>query len=595
MATGHQLATITNSCVKPPIDPKTGLSSTFHERSTLSYFTTWDGKVAVGEGNEENIEPNDGSAHLFNNTDTMLRDATALGDLTDDEFYKKLLELKEEHKRTLKMCEQLYAEKVGSDNFARTLASRDILHDDYVVEDQQPVHTSEAFNASFESLKDQMDGRQDRLKDMSSLSKPPSGKPPTTRGRPTSAKTSKATKHAWTSQSGENFWGIPSTSSTEVDFDRHGKTSFRRSNEDLANLSRNSAASKIEDMWDNFSVDEYAPRPRRPRSASLSRMSTSSKEQASEWKNRITVPKPFNLTPSKKGGAETLRKSRTLEEFQRQRWEKERQEELECQKQFKATPVPAHVYMPLYDEIIEQQESQRRKNKETSEMLLKSQEKPFKFMMREMENKKYKVKPDPSKYDKDNRPVEKKTFKAKPYPLHIFDGSVDDQMTEEEEYRRIRKEMRMKELMRSSSLPPNMASRGEEYVLGKSRVKSTSRKAKKYGFDDNPKFKPKINRAIPDFDELHRNFQNNMNNKKNAKEATVCKPFNLRTSRTVKRNHKIYDDIENDESLMRQKGWDFKNSKKMSLTSEYKYNQSGTKPNLVAKILATNFGAFFVI
>ena len=160
----------------------------------------------------------------------------------------------------------------------------------------------------------------------------------------------------------------------------------------------------------------------------------------------------------------------------------------------------------------------------------------------------------------DDKP--KQEFRAKPFPDHLFDYTVYDKLSEEEEYRRIRAQMRSKELLQKSSLPPNMAARGQDYLYGKSRQKANAQKAKKAGLVDDFNFKPRVNDDIPDFDALHRRFLTELGRKKGSKESTVCKPFNLRTSRIPSTKHKICKDIARDEELMRQKNWQFSNNNK---------------------------------
>ena len=53
-------------------------------------------------------------------------DNTNLGRLTDDAFYQKLTQLKNEHKKTLNLCEKLYKQKqimTGQDNKEKSLDS----------------------------------------------------------------------------------------------------------------------------------------------------------------------------------------------------------------------------------------------------------------------------------------------------------------------------------------------------------------------------------------------------------------------------------------------------------------------------------------
>ena len=221
-------------------------------------------------------------------------------------------------------------------------------------------------------------------------------------------------------------------------------------------------------------------------------------------------------------------------ELEQQRDEQKLQEELECQKKFKARPVPASVFMPLYDEIMQEQELRRRLIKQRSQELIQSMTKPFSFAERDE-----RLKEKFSKSERVHKKNGKNQFKASPFPAEIFDSSIPDKMQEEEAYRQITKRMRAKELMKSASLPTSMKENGKEYTEARSRQKMLAEKAKKMGFtvDDQNKFKPKINKSVPDFEGTYSRFLKNMEQSKKPKETTVCKPFNLHsTSRKENQN-----------------------------------------------------------
>lgn len=57
--------------------------------------------------------------------------------------------------------------------------------------------------------------------------------------------------------------------------------------------------------------------------------------------------------------------------MEQKRLEEKKAEEAELAKKFKASPAPAHIYLPLYDEIAEQQETKRRLNHDYREELLR--------------------------------------------------------------------------------------------------------------------------------------------------------------------------------------------------------------------------------
>ena len=261
-----------------------------------------------------------------------------LSDLSDDAFYDKLTQLKNEHRKTLSICEKLYQEK------------QHITHND-----ENLNHHNNVFKESINS----MPRPSDKVSDMSL--KPPSGRSTSASGR----------INASQSYNFESTMPIKSVAWSEENILYGDET-------------HNSALSKIDDMWESFSVDEYAPRKPRPRSASLSSTKRSKFEeidtQVKDWTHRITIPKPFKMTLRESMKDKVLSKSQQL--FEKEKKEKDKELEEECQKKFKAKPVPAHVHIPKYHEIMEAQEARRRLLKEKSGELVKSIEKPFNFSKR---------------------------------------------------------------------------------------------------------------------------------------------------------------------------------------------------------------------
>lgn len=105
------------------------------------------------------------------------------------------------------------------------------------------------------------------------------------------------------------------------------------------------------------------------------------------WASSITVPQPFRMTLR-----EAQKKARWLAspasfEQERLQAQKQGQEESECFRQFRAQPVPAHVYLPLYQEIVERSEARRRAGIQKRKELLLSSLKPFSFHERKEQKK----------------------------------------------------------------------------------------------------------------------------------------------------------------------------------------------------------------
>lgn len=289
---------------------------------------------------------------------------------------------------------------------------------------------------------------------------------------------------------------------------------------------RSSAIDMVEHMWSDFNVYDYAPDRSSPP------QETSKKET---WTPQITIPKPFSMTirEANKSAKEKTRSQKILEKELKV---KRHREEAELQKKFRAQPVPATTFLPLYDEIINSNEERRREVKEFSKAILKSTEKPFSFVMREEAKKEMRRSKSLSNLNdlkkREKKIKEKNEFKAKPFPRHLFDLTLADKIAEQEEYRTIKVRLRAQETLANSSLPPNMSARGREYTVGKLRRKLLKEKEKKAFMTKEHKFHPQINPDVPDFDELQRQFEKDLRKKKKEIHPTVMEPFNLRTAHT---------------------------------------------------------------
>lgn len=107
----------------------------------------------------------------------------------------------------------------------------------------------------------------------------------------------------------------------------------------------------------------------------------------SSWVSSITVPQPFRMTLREaRKKAQWLASPASFEPERRQA-EKQGREEAECHRQFRAQPVPAHVYLPLYQEVMEHNEARRRAGIQKRKELLLSSLKPFGFLEKEERRK----------------------------------------------------------------------------------------------------------------------------------------------------------------------------------------------------------------
>ena len=588
MATSHQLSVLTNSSVKPPLNPVTGLSSSLHERpKTISgrfsgvYYDDYDEER---EGRREVLDTS--SRPRFATADQA--SAMYLSNLSDDEFYEKLLQLKNDQRKLLQKCEQMYIEKhqgVIEPTFPSHISSKEPISYAGNAREQPLTHASaeiqEHFIASQRMATPPL--REDRVtpplspahQDLqSSFDKPPTGrfthtftpKAGITPKRDLPPRPSSAPLVRGRAQSLDEL--RERISSLQKSFDSEDEEPYVPDDtvsEPYKPKDISLAMSRIEDMWDNFQIEDYVPKrsERQPRvsSATITRREKQVKED--NWRHRLTVPEPFHMTL--RDEKKEKKKTKTQIELERQRLLKEMEIDEELSKKFKATPVPAHVYLPLYDEIMEQSESRRRHVRAMSEELLRSQEKPFNFTKREADKKQHQLM---KRQCSEERKTDKVPgFKAKAVPNYIFDKSVDDKLMEEEEYRKIRMKMRSEELLRSASLPPNMEARQR---MQEQKKKEEKMKAKKKSRKSYPR--PKSSHDVPNYDALYRQFQTELQRRKNQRESTIAQPFRLETrDRIIKSRQmeKTRKDRENEN--LKENRWPY-NAPKAKARSLGKYN-----------------------
>uniref|UniRef100_UPI00398EEBE1 protein FAM161B isoform X2 n=1 Tax=Pristiophorus japonicus TaxID=55135 RepID=UPI00398EEBE1 len=245
------------------------------------------------------------------------------------------------------------------------------------------------------------------------------------------------------------------------------------------------------------------------------------KSATSDWTSQITVPQPFNMTMREGQKKRQLLGSRLALEIERELMERQKREEAECQKKFRALPVPAHVYLQLYDEMNEQNEEKRRKETEKRREFLLSTQKPFNFTEGRKEKLKVQlstVVPEPEKIEK----------QIKKIPRSVQDPTVSEKLKEEELYRKIRIQMRAMDLLKSATSPIELHPHKKELIA----TSSVKTRQEKLGFlDKKLTFQPRINREVPDYLKLYKAFQREARRKKEMKETTKCVPFELHTSK----------------------------------------------------------------
>uniref|UniRef100_A0A096LUN7 FAM161 centrosomal protein B n=1 Tax=Poecilia formosa TaxID=48698 RepID=A0A096LUN7_POEFO len=196
---------------------------------------------------------------------------------------------------------------------------------------------------------------------------------------------------------------------------------------------------------------------------------------------------------------------------------KEEEEEAECKKKFGAVPVPGHVIQPIYQEMMEVRENERKQGHEQRKEFLLSIQKPFSFEERDKNKKNI-----PQKHEGF------KTAERKPEPLssgHLnqcsYDPFLNDSKNQQEVCRNVQ--------LQIASTQQNPAQAGCPKV----------RSADHTSFlDEEPTFKPKIIPDVPDFKSLHKALQREALEKKQSQDVTRCQPFFLRTSALPARKYK---------------------------------------------------------
>ena len=327
----------------------------------------------------------------------------------------------------------------------------------------------------------------------------------------------------------------------------------------------------IEHMWDDFSVEEYAPYEPDIEQETMGK--------SKEWSPKITIPEPFSMTL--RDSKTPKKKSRSMLIAERERMEKEAQEEAELKKQFRATSVPASTYLPLYELLNAKNKQRREQVKKLSQEVLKSTEKPFSFMKREEEKKALKAEAARCSQEFARMKAQKeRQFQARPIQKHLFDPIVNEQICEQEEYRRIRIKMRAEQLLASSKLPGSMQVKGREYTVGSLRKKRLEKNQNRAFMTQEHQFHPAVSGEVPDYDQAYLNFQTQLAKVKQTKQTTVTDPFYLRTQLIPSRKEQVVEDVKKDEQLLPETRWPFiAPRRKVSTTPSYApQTRSSTKP-----------------
>uniref|UniRef100_A0A4W4GH21 FAM161 centrosomal protein B n=1 Tax=Electrophorus electricus TaxID=8005 RepID=A0A4W4GH21_ELEEL len=182
----------------------------------------------------------------------------------------------------------------------------------------------------------------------------------------------------------------------------------------------------------------------------------------------------------------------------------------ECQKQFRAAPVPKHIFRARYDDMVREWERARHEARQQRTEFLLTMQRPFTFHQRE----------ERERVSQFKLPIARLLQGIK------LQTSINV-TSEAEQQRKLRIQARAQETLRASSAPiQNLFHRADCPTRTAQRTKS-----KVLGFlEQKPSFRPKINAEVPDFDKLYQAFQSKLQERAEQREITLCQPFQLRTS-----------------------------------------------------------------
>ncbi|XP_041837826.1 protein FAM161A [Melanotaenia boesemani] len=499
MANAHRTNVLVTSCLKTPVDPHTKAPLASYEREGVLPYTA-SGHLDNRDYENELEYEDSGSdccdeACLGNGDPHLGRNYAAAGDrfnlreifFSNEEYYSKLEELKRAHLRTMAELESMYRHKLQLKSI-------------------EPLDTM-VVDAGHRLL-------------WSSIGPAPSGH----RLR----RSLSAVELRWACDHPDEEEAVGNDVEKGLLF---------------------SPKEHIKNMWKDFKVSPY---DHRHSSSSLHSMpgdqrvtqTRKGKRRQEHWKSRITIPKPFLMTMREAERQKLGLKTRSDVELENTELRRQMEQLAECQRKFRASPVPAHVHLPLYTELQERNEERRKTMRDREEQHLRTIQKPFSFLERE------RLKKEQKQLHQSQRSEQEKVqpFKAKPVPKSVYTAALGEQMKEEQLYRSIKIQMRAQEMLRSSSLPSSMLTR-----------RLSDRKQNKDAATGDQSFthRPQINKEVPDFDASYRRFQKHLEKRKEVKPTTACEPFNLKTSQISSHRERIMADIQKEQSSPRMPRWPY--------------------------------------
>ncbi|XP_025788190.1 protein FAM161A isoform X2 [Puma concolor] len=486
MAASHRAATLAASSLQTPVNPSTGAQVAQYEREEPLEAL---GAEAVEEEKDEEEEKEVRPARARTNINTNISEVDGQTHISGEDFvdfsdvyhsnedyFRKLEELKAAHLETMAKLEKMYQNKLN-------------------LKEVQPVIIREEAS-SVSSRSESEKNSYHRISLMTSFSEP--------------------------------------------DLGQCSSLIMSSSEDELPNLEKECPEKKrvmsyakelINNMWTNFSVEDYI------QCGHADFPVEKTKKKPREWVPKVTVPEPFQMMIREQRKKEANMKSKPDIEMVHQLLKKQ-EEESECKKKFRANPVPAFVFFPLYHDIVKQNEERRRYMKEKNKEALLASQKPFKFIAREEQKQAIR---DKQMRDLFKSKKKANRFKARPIPRSTY-GSVTNGKLEEP-YRNIRMQLRAQELLQNSSPLPRRSGHRS----------CAARKLKGPEQAEKLKCKHNFRWQTADFEDLPERYQKHRSKQKFSKFLTVRKPSDLHAaSNASTQREKILADVAADEEHLKE-------------------------------------------
>ncbi|KFO21174.1 Protein FAM161A [Fukomys damarensis] len=306
---------------------------------------------------------------------------------------------------------------------------------------------------------------------------------------------------------------------------------YTSSEEELPNLEKEHprknkmmsyAKELISNMWTNFCVDDYIQSE-----DTDFQVAEKTRKKPKEWVPTITIPVPFQMMIREQKKKEAMKSKSDIRIVHKVLKSKE---DSECKKKFRANPVPMSVLLPLYHELVKQNEEQRRARKEKSKETLLASQKPFTFIAREEQKQAAR-----EKQLRDLYKSKKKTyqFKARPIPRSVYSSAISDKLKEEELLRNIRTQLRAQQLLQNSSPLPYKP--GHKHARNPKAPEQTGKLRNKH----------KARSQTPDVENLPEGCKKHFSKHKHPKLSTVHRPLNVCASSSKSERENILADEEN--------------------------------------------------